>query len=274
MIYEWDVPFTLTSNYGTLEINEAGDSWPKFLLAAEACDAGWDPRVTKDNIPAASGSILRKRYATGAEVTLAIEPWENEDTPACGSLATTMMDELRGHLWALLHDTDDSGRLSFVPEGKDARMLDDCRLLEIPRAQLIDNIRTRQAFTLDSPFPYLIDLTQTAPEINSTTDTLTNGGTADFWPVLKVYDLTSWTVTHNDLGVSLSFDDSRPGAGSLTGTYIEIDMFRNTAFVDGDQADAMPGIVIETSDFFPLSPGANSITTDASVTFLLNDAWA
>lgn len=278
MIYEWGKPMSLSCDGVTINFNEVdggGDPvYPCYSLLPDGCDASWDPRVTKDNVPADHGSLLRKRYATGTEVRLTVEPWEGFDEPACGDLLTTMMDDLRKLLWRLLTVTDDSGRFTFTPSGKPTRIIDAVKLLELPRPTRVDNVRLQQEFTIDSPFPYAVDLTQTTQTINNTTATVVMSGTADFKPVMKVFSFSAWTVVHNGLGVVVSFDPTRPGAGALAGSYIEIDFFRNTAFVDGNGADAMCGIEIELSDFFPLPPGNNSITTDANVQFLLNNAWA
>jgi hypothetical protein len=278
VIYEWQLPFTLTCDGHTIDFNEVdggGDAvYPRYQLAVELCDVGWDTRVTKDNIPADNGSLLRKRYATGVEAKLVVDMLETFDEPACGSTLTDMMDNLRLLLWRLLTVTDDSGRLTWTPTGHNSRILDAVKLLDLPRPQLIDNVRTRQEFTIDSPFPYAIDLTQTEQVINNTTGSIVMTGTADFKPVMRVYSFSAWNVLHNDLSALVSFDPGRVGAGGLSGTYIEVDFFKNTAFVDGSGADAMCGIEIEFNDFFPLVPGANSITTDVDARFLVNNAWA
>lgn len=281
MIYDWDVEFELRAVAGTIVLNEAGDTWPKYGLVADRCTAGWDTRVGKANVPAQSGSILRRRFKTGTEVSLVVEPWEDDGQPACGRLLTEMMDDLRLVLDSLLLDTSGYGRLTFTPTGLAARIFDAAMLLDIPRASITDKIRTEQPFTLDSPFPYLMSLTQRVESVFAGTGgtEVSNHGTADFWPVLKVYGpFSEFLINHEDLGMIIVYDDSFPGAPTISsGEYIEIDTFRNTAFVDGDQADAWPGIDVELSDFFPIVPtatGGNTIVSDVDVDFLINDSWA
>lgn len=290
MIYEFDRPMTLVTPYGTLKINEVdgvGDPvYPRTQCVVDACNAGWQSRVVRTDIPGGDGSILGKGFATGVEVNMVVECWEEYEQPACGQLRTSMMDTLRGHLYALLKDTAGIGRLSYdVPDasipvtGLDIRMIDDVQLGPIENPKPVDQVRLQQAFTLDSPFPYSQRANQESIEIDNTTGTITMSGTAFFMPVIKVFGpFTTFAITHNDLGVTLSYDDSRPGAPSIgSGQYVEIDTFRNVATkvaAGPVLSDAMAGIVLSTSDFFPLVPGANSITTDEDVVFLVNQAWA
>lgn len=271
LIADWDVPFTLVTSFGTLLINQ-GD-YPRFKLEPARCQARWGVRSQKSHVPQGDGSLLRRRFATGAEVRLVIEPWEQYEQPACGSTRQDMMDTLAGHARAMLRE---DARLTWVPEGQTTRMLDDARLLEVEPPDLLDGIRVQFTMTLDSPFPYVMDEAQTVQTIDTTTADIVMDGTADFWPVVQVHGaFTAFTITHNDLGVSLSYDETLPNAPNIGGgQYIEIDMFRNTAYKNGDQDNCKPGIVLPGSDFFPLFPGTNSITTDADVDFLLNNAWA
>lgn len=280
MIHEWGVPFTLLTPYGTLLINQVdglGNAvFPRYMLVPADCSAGWQSRVVRNDVPGGDGSILGKGFASGVETVLAIEPWEEEDQPACDELLTDMMDELRGHVWATLKDVNGASRLMWTPTGKPVRMVDDVQLGPIEPQKIIDNVRTRLTFTLDSPFPYTMLLTQTEEVIDTTSAVITMTGTAWFMPVLKVYGpFTTFAITHDDLDVTIQYDDARPGAPTIGGgDYLEIDSFRNTAFKNGNGADGMPGINLTTSDFFPLLPGANNITTDVEAHFLVNQAYA
>lgn len=283
MIYEWDVPMLLTTPYGALKINEVdglGAVWPRWQPVPGASACGWQSRLTRSDVPAADGSILGKGFASGMEAVLALEPWEAFEQPACGELLTEMMDTLRGHLYALLKDTAGVGRLTWTPTGLATRMIDDIQLGPIEHPKIVDNVRTQQVFTLDSPFPYAMVENQQEITINNTTTSIVMTGTGWFMPVIKVNGAITggmFTITHNDLGVSISYNAARPGAPAIgAGTYLEIDTFRNVATkvaAGPVLTDGMAGIELNTSDFFPLIPGANSITTDADVDFLVNQAY-
>jgi hypothetical protein len=272
MVADWDVEYTLTTPYGTLILNREADIWPKWVVIATECAAGWQTRVTKANVPQRSGSTLRRRFATGAEVTLVFEAWETVEQPACDATLVEMVEELRGHLWAMLTDSQGASRLVFQQPGVAARMFDDVQLLTEAKHSVIDNVRHRVTFTLDTPFPYAMDETQDTVTVDTTTAVVTNNGNVDFWPVIKVYGpFTDFVISNDDLGVAIIYDETLPGAPNISGVqYIEIDCFRDTAYVDGDQANAMPGIVMLSTDFFPLQPGANTITTDVEAEFLVN----
>lgn len=282
MIHEFNAPMTLRTAAGTITFNDVdgfGDPvFPRWSLAVDACKAGWQTRFTQDNMPGGDGSLLGKGFATGIELQMAAEPWEAFEQPACGALLTEMMDELRGHLWSLLKDTTEVGRLTYTPEGLANRMVDALQLsADIDEiAGTLDNVRSRLSWRLDSPFPYIMREEQTLEVIDTTTDVISMIGTAWFMPVVKVYGpFSTFSISHDGLDVVVLYDDSRNGAPTIGGgDYLEIDFFRNTAFKNGDGADGMPGIVLESSDFFPLLPGANTITTDCDARFLVNQAWA
>lgn len=291
MIYNFDVPFTLVTPYSAtpLKINEVDGMgfpvWPRYGFVVADCNASWQSRVYRNDVPAADGSILGKGFATGVELNLAIEPWEGQEQPACGALRTEMMDRLRGHLYALLKDTAGASRLSFdVPDDTiavtalDIRMVDDIQLGPIQPPKVVDGVRIRQDFTLDSPFPYVMRENQQVVPVNATTAPIVMVGTAWFMPVIKIYGaFTTALVTHNGLGVSIGYDGTRIGAPAIgAGEYLEIDTFRNVAtkVAGAVLTDAMAGITLTQSDFFPLLPGSNSITTTRSTDFLVNQAWA
>jgi hypothetical protein len=274
----------LTTPYGTLKINEEDGMgqavWPRWQPVPNSSSVGWQSRLTRSEVPAADGSILGKGFASGVEAVLALERWDTQEQPTCGADLTTAMDTLRGHLYALLKDTQGASRLTWTPTGKNTRMIDDIQLGPIDNPKIIDNVRAQQGFTLDSPFPYSMDENQTLDVINNTTGAIVMTGTAWFMPVIKVYGPFTggdFVITHNGLGVSISYDNARPGAPTIAGgEYLEIDTFRNVAtkFAAGPVlSDAMAGIVLESSDFFPLVPGSNSITTNADARFLVNQAY-
>lgn len=282
MIYEWDGPFLLTTPFGFLDINEEDGSgnpvFPRYQWAPVSCSVGWQSRLTRSEVPAADGSILGKGFASGVEAQLVLEPWETAEQPACGALLTEMMDELRGHLFALLKDTQGVGRMTWTPTGYNTRMIDDIQLGPIDNPKIIDNVRTQQEFTLDSPFPYTMQELQQEEIINNTTGAIGMSGTAWFMPVIKVYGpFSTFSISHDDLGVVIEYDDSLPGAPTIgANDYLEIDTFRNVAtkVAPGPVlSDGIAGIYLNSSDFFPLVPGLNNITTDCDARFLVNQAY-
>ena len=279
MIYEWDRPLILTSRLGTFELNPLVPSGNHWKIVRNKSEVVPTLRTNKAPMPRKHGSQLRRRFWEGLTATITVEAWDEAgEDPVCGEALTEMMDDLRAHLWALAVDTVDLGRLSWqlsgpVPSGLSnaARMLDDIRLASVSD-EFVDDKRTQLTFVVDSPFPYLMNEEQFTQTIDGS-GTITMLGTADFYPVAQYSGVGTGFIYHADLDQVIEYDDTRPGAPG-SGTYIEFDFYRETAFVNGDGADAMPGVKIETSDFFPLLPGANDIETSGPVTFLLNHAWA
>lgn len=281
MNLEWStVAWTLHTSAGDLPFNEG--SGQRFLMDDQKCAVGAALRVATTDIPQASGAIFHlPRLQTRTLMALGIEFWKG-DSPACLTDLRQMDDLLMLHLLALLNG--DVGRISWQPSGYgDRRMLDDI-LLAIGPVPFIEGSSTRgYTFSLDSPFPYAIDLTQTVQTItDGATATITNAGNAPFFCVAKAQGPTSgFTITNNTVldpdgnPLMVVYDASRPGAASIAGGhYAELDFFRNTIYLDGSGANLKPGLDPTVLDFFPINPGANSITvTGCDVDFLLNNAW-
>lgn len=260
---EWDIPFTLTSPSGTLQLNATtGD---RYLLVPQQCDMGADVRAETDNVPQGDGSILHHRFETGYHCRLAIQLWV-DGAPACDEDLVRMMDTLNLHVRGLLNAGDNEGRLSWEPSGyptTGARMLDDIRLAERLTATLSPEGIVVCTFAVDSAYPYAMDLTQTMTSIaNGGSDTLTNEGTTDFYPVVKIFGTADRILFGTTtLGAVLIWDQTYPGTPTLAGgDYIEFDFFRNTAYLNGDEGNRMSGIDFELTEFFPLEPGGNLVT--------------
>lgn len=279
MIANWSVPFTLTTPRGSLPLNAAtGD---RYLLLNEKCSGGADLRFTSDDMPQADGQLNHRSYLTGYRMRLALGLWDGEEA-ACGQAAQEMLDELGQHLDALRRDTG-TKRIVWTPEGMPARMVNDLDLFErqvvtvVPRDE--ESI-VAVTFGVVSEFPYeMSEAEQTPVLINagSIPTTLTNDGNTRFWPVFKVYGPTSqFTITN----LSVLDDDGNPleivydGSWIGTSEYVEIDAFRGTVFLNGDEDNLLSGIDFTETTFWALEPGANDVTIEgADVDVLYNDAW-
>ena len=270
---EWIQPFTLNTSAGSYVFNSG--TFPQMLLDQTACKASRAIRATTDPIPQGDGDIFHDRWSNGYEMTLVAQPWFTHDQFACpglelnGTTVQDMRDELYEHLWALLRPDPDDASIVWTPTGGTPRMLYQIRLLDIADPKITDEGVVTFEFTIDTWFPYAQSQTGTTTNINGIGATITNNGNVPFWPVLKVYS-DGISILNNTTGKQINMTAGCLGAGS----YIEIETFRMTAYVDGDQANAKPCVNIQSTDFFPLVPGPNQINSSASVDFLYSDAWA
>lgn len=262
---EWaEIPFTLTSPYGDLVLNDTAGL--RFVLIPSGCDMGAPLRVTKDNVPQGNGSILHRRFEEGYQCSLTLMFWRDKK-PACGDDLVIMLDELNKHVRGLLNAGDNQGRLSWLPSGLAAyRMLDDIRLLERLQVQAPSDGRgTVASFSVDTAYPYAQDLTQQSTALNAT---ITNTGTVAYWPVVKVFGPTSaFTLTNVTTGELIDYSGTNIPALS----WVEIDMFRNTMYLNGSGANLISSLNMLTSDFFPLDVGANALTISGATATVL---WA
>jgi len=288
MNLQWgNIPLTLLSPFANITFNDDTNPVGLFLLDDSKCSISVALRVTKDDIPQGSGAIFhRPRLQSETLMTLGVEFYKDRHTPACDHQLVQMSDLLLGALNSLLDA--DQGRVEWTPSGFGTRLLDDA-LWAVAAVPFIEGTSIRgYTFGLDSPFPYAIDLAQTVVTVAAgATVTLTNAGSAPFLPVVKVspassVPLTAFTLTnHTVLDVDgnplmVVYDSTRPGAQTIApGHYAEIDFFRNTIYLDGASTNLKPGLDVSTLDFFPINPGANSVTvTGGNADFLLNNAWA
>lgn len=271
---QWiDIPFRLESPYGAIDLNTS--SGDRYLLVPSGCDMGAELRVTKENIPQADGSILHRRWFAGYECRLTIMPWVN-DVPACDNDLVRMIDMLSGICWSLREAGDNQGRLKWTPTGKPMRMLDDIRLLERLTVATDETGLVTCTFSVDTPYPYAQDFTQITTALPGVA---TNTGTAEYWPVFKIYGPTdAFTLTNTTTGESIIYDKNLPGGISVPGGggYVEIDCFRNTAYINGFVLDAKGSIDVVNSDFFPIVVGSNTLTLSGAPSgdMLWAAAWA
>lgn len=275
MVIDWSLPFTLETPFADLDFNASDGIGMK--LVPELCVARYSVRSTKDNVPQGDGSELHFRFKTGYEIGMTAELWATKDLIACDTDITTLGEALDGALSSLLNPPDQAGRLKWAPSGTGtmpgARMFDDLALLESPVATMQAGGAIRVQWVLDTQWPYAIDQAEQDIDVNGTV-VIGMEGTADYYPVIKVFaggsPLSNFIISNVTQGKALSYD----GTAIPTGEYLEIDTFKNTAFLNGDQANYLNGFDPELTDFFTLSPGDNQIDTNCQTTFLTNNAWA
>ncbi len=281
---EWDQSGYLNTPIGNLLINQPITDLGSFMAVPSKCKVQRSLRVTSDPIPQGDGEILHRRFSDGIELQIVLELWKVVDPdpslgePACGEDLRLMLEHLGLYLQAILNGR---GRWFWLPSGYgDYRMLDECRwLIDVTRE--LDSRRTTVTFTIDSPFPCFIDATEQFGSdttiASGDTVVLTNDGNHETYPVIEVYGTTSaWSVVN----ASLVDQNGNPLALIYAGTTIttpdfaEVDVFRNTIFLNGNQSDLAAGIDAEESDYFFLRPGDNEITAvGADVAFKFNNAW-
>ncbi len=273
MIGDWSIPFTLQTDAGNLALNDA--SGPLYVLLNENCDAGADIRFTADLMPQSDGQLNHTQYLTGYKMRITVALWLDDQNVACGEDAQDMLDVLDSHIDALRNPVGTT-RLVWHPTNKASRMANDIVLAERAVATVVPGGPeglVAVSFAVVSAFPYAMSEQEQTPDTiaDGDTETLDNTGTTRFWPVFKVHGPTGeFTITNTTTGELLHYD------GSLIGTseYVEIDMFRGTAFLNGDEANLLDGIDFLTTDFWALERGANDVTMQGADTIVLwNDGY-
>lgn len=298
MIAEWDVLFDLVTPIGTLPINQPLDTTSdrRFQLNPARCTGFLPVRLTEDDIPQGDGKIPHRRWRSGYQIHLALEalvgtPPDLE--PACGADLVAMLDLLGWHLNEIIRTGLVPGapnaRLIWAPSGtSDDRMLDRAQLASGPIHNFDGVLGGSQVeVDIDSSFPYYIAKTENQKQIGTGgsggTETINNPGNTDYYPTVRVqgpastFDIVNHDVVDLDGNpLQLTYDTALPGsAGIGSGDYVEIDFFRQTAYLNGNQANLKSGIDFRVSDFFPLAPGDNDIElVGADALVLSNGAWA
>ncbi len=274
-IAEWENLTTLITPEGSLELNrrDVDPGRPIYLTIKDGAESGTDVRSTSDPVPQGFGTIWHRGFANGYIVKMAVEYWTlgtgGAPVPATeltDPTAQEMDDLLMRHFRSLF---DGGGRILYEPAGLPVRLIDD--LFAIAKPTLSEGqANTSTVLQFGSELPYIIDFTQTTTTLTagSPTQTLDNTGSAPYYPVFKVHGAFDYFVLENETtGMQIVYDDSLPGAVSVGGgNYIEIDTFRNTVYLNGDQASRKAGIYIPTSDFWTLEPGDNVVTIAGSGT--------
>lgn len=275
-VVEWSVPFELQTPQGDLTLNStvtlpSGDTGI-FLLNPQACSTGLELRATDNFIPEQDGEQTHQRYWGGALMTLGVVLMEKTDAPACGELLQEMSDYLLKRIRAYTRPPapPNDARVLWTPSGESQRMLKDAVINSPYEPQLIDGGATMFTWQVKSPYPYAMDAAETTTALNAV---LTNGGTADFWPVIRVTGGTAFTITNT----SVLDEDGNALQIIYSGTYTgfaEIDCFNGTIFQNGDGANLSGDINFLSTDYFWLQPGANDITiVGGSANVLWQNAW-
>ncbi len=304
MIGEWDVPFWLTTPEGTLYFNLDFDTsfseGLRFQLVPTKCTANLPVRTTEDDIPQGDGAIPHRRWRSGFTVHLAVEllkripGGDDEDLEAaCEADLVYMLDLLGLHINAMIRTGLVSGypnaRLFFTPSGAGTdgdRMFDRCQLQSGGAVSLTEGaIGPQVEWDMDTAFPYYIEATETQTMLSdSGIQIIENVGNTDYFPVIQVFGATSSFVLLNDSATDtlgnplvLYYNASLPGGAAVpgSGSYVEINMFGGTAFLNGSSTNLLAGIDMRYSDFWPLIPGENQVAViGATALVLSNGAWA
>lgn len=291
MNIDWDAPFTILSPAGTTFLNQDLGGGRMLRVNAKRSVGRRGIRATKDSIPQNDGDIFHERYAEGSELQLAIQFWDGEEC-ACDEVLVDMYDDLRGILWSLLRPTSGGGdRVIWTPAGKDQRMIHGSRLLQLNDPDEDQEFGCiEMVVIIDTPFPYAIALTQDLTSIaNTVTATVPNDGNVEFWPIIKVFSVgtpcTAFTLESDipdlltGLNLLIEWDSSFGGTAIGAGQFAEIDTFKGTMFLNGDEDDLSPSLVATTSDFFPIKAGGTDVNAIGAggfdrAEFLTNDAFA
>lgn len=301
---EWQVLHHLLTPGGNIDFNTATG----YRFISQASDYKILPslRVTSDPISQADGSVLHPRWKTGLAAQLRIAYWvhvdvntsaqsaDSADEPACGDNLRFMHERLVSALNSIRQNSGAVQRLQWQPTGYgDLRMLDQIQLLAWPDpAYDLDGGEASVGFSVESPFPYAIDATQTTTLVGGSSGTAScnNVGTAAFSPVVKVNGpvLSGFTLTNlsdlDELGAArkIVYDATRPGSLAIPGgQYAELDFFRGTIFLNGSGANLAAGLDPTLSDFWHLltnaelgGPNRITLTGAPSGSILWNNAWA
>lgn len=297
-VADWTVPFELTSQVWSgslLPFNTAiafTNGTGYYRLNHANCSLTNNVRETKDFVPQAPGAILHRRFVGGMEMNLAVQMWA-EGTIACDALLQEMVDELMGYLYGLLNAVDNEGRIQWTPTGYATRMLDNLRLLSYPAGTQPPGNPYEVTFAVDTQYPYALDLTQIrTPLADGSTTTITNTGTAPIYPVYQAnklnnvlqggttgFGIQNVTAPLFFNGPSIDWTASNPGvpAGVISAAqYGEIDTFRNTIFLDGDGANLLPGVQMQSAEFWAIPPGGSTdiYIVGADADMLWQAAWS
>ncbi len=276
-VMEWTVPFELQTPVGDLTLNSEvtlpSGATGTFQVNPGASSTGIALRATDDFIPEQDGEQTHQRYWGGALMTLGVVLLEQEEVPACGALQQEMMDYLLKHVRAMTRPPapPDDARVLWTPSGEAERMLKDVVINEPYAVSVIDNVFPQVAWQMKSPYPYAMDAAETTTALDAT---LTNAGSAEFWPVIRVTGGGSFTITNSSVtdddgnALQIIFDGSYSG-------FAEIDCFNGTIFENGDGANLSGDIDFLSTDYFWLRVGTNDITiVGGSANVLWQNAWA
>lgn len=272
---EWVQPSTLRTTLGDLDFNVAGP-YGLFLLDQTACKIRRSHRAVSDPIPQGDGEILHRRFTDGIEIDLAIQLWADTENPACDAQARLMHEVLSYFLSTMLNN---AGRFLWQPSDYgDERMLDEARWLVPVDTSFSDRGVVSVTFTIDSPFPYMIDGTQRLENLVDTVPlNVTNAGNAAFYPQIIVDGpTTTFGIENQTYDEMIFYDGLRPGAQAiLGGETADFDSFQQKVYLNGNEDNLKAGVEPGLTDYFAIYPGLNVIELNGANTarILMNDAW-
>lgn len=265
---EFSAPGTIETPLGNITFNGSSD-WLRFTKLSGL--DGPEMRTPIDHRSQRDGGIVH-RFFHGHQFPVA-EGYIKASTVA---QRNTYEDTLKGYL-ASTRRTD--GRFRITPTGQSERFLTMRQYTPVV-LEPDDGIRhTFQFGLITSREPYWLDLAETDTTILSgASATLTNAGNAPGYPTIQVNGAvgdTTFTLTNETTGLSIDYA-GQPAGGTGAGHYVELLMYRQTAYKDGTGANMLPYVDESTSDFWTLEPGANLISLSGDFTSALikwNNAW-
>jgi hypothetical protein len=280
----WQVPAILRTSLGDLEFNTVtsitGVASCIYKLVPERCQARRGMRATVDDVPQDDGEIFHRRFSNGVEFDITLQCWESDSVIACNSDARLMQEELARWLESMKNE---SGRFLWQPTGgAGQRMMDEARWLTPISESLAEAGAWELAFTIDTPFPYVMTAAQNSVAVPDGVPTaVPNGGNVPFYPVIIADGpFSTLTIDNQTEGLTITYDSGRPGAIAVgPGDIAEFDAFRATVYLGiggtpGDVTIHKRAIDPTDTDYFTISPGSDTIlSTGADLTFLVNDAW-
>ncbi len=236
-------------------------------------------RVAVDNRSHKSGGVAHKFYRGPRYVTM--EALIIGNTP---SGVSSISQQLTGILQRIMQN---DGQYLFKPSyaGGDVRFLTvrhyeaikiqhststtgASQGVSAPKAALVTLVAADwNAYTYSPSGSHAVDIAA------SGTATVANNGDSDSYPIIRIHASVSGdvTITNNTTGYSLKL----LGVVLTGGDYTDIDMLAEVGTNSVGFGDPLSSLDLTTSDFFPITPGGNSITaTGAAITVYANDAWA
>jgi hypothetical protein len=99
-----------------------------------------------------------------------------------------------------------------------------------------------------------------------------NNGNTDTFPVVHVSAGAPFTLDNGTHQVKWGKTFIHGGPAPISGSYIEVDMLRQTMVWDTGE-NALGRIYMPDSDFFTIPPGGATISCDAGVTVISHDGW-
>lgn len=261
----------VTSDYGTIYFNDLADSHSMggilHMTAMTGAD-GADVRSPVDNRPQRDGGIVHAAYRGPRHFTL--EGTLVADTPTA---RVGLEDLVRGVTNAMLRR---DGRFTWSPPGHADRFIT-CRLAGPVEFQAGPGLMKTFVIPLVSEDPIAYGAAQTVTDIPAgTSAVIHNGGNTETWPVLQAYgDYSDWQAINSTEGQEIDYD----GGTVLAPHYAEVINFRETVFKDGSGANLLRYILFDTTDFWTLQPGDNTVSFEsfsggsAFLRVLSNDGW-